>query len=88
MGARLPTDLTASFTFHVVFSDVVLQFILFYDIDTFATLHKLPVGMMHLHVPVPCLDRSYLSHIGTTTVKTEGFLNCVLFHMLRVYPAF
>ena len=81
MGTRLPTDLTASLTFHVIFGDVVLQVILLYHFDTFATLHILPAGMMQLHVPVPGLGRSDLSHIGATTVKTERFLNGVLFHM-------
>ena len=90
MGARLSANFTEllNVVFNMVFCDVVTQFILLYYLDTFGTLHKLPVGMMQLHVPAPGLCRSYLSHIGTTTVKTKGFLNCVLFHMLCVNPEF
>ena len=62
IGATLRTDLTEPFTFHVIFSDVVLQFILLYHLDTLGTFHKLPVGMMDFHVPVAGLVRSDFFH--------------------------
>ena len=71
MGARLPTDLTESFTIHVIFSHVVLQFVFLYHLDTLTTLHKPPVGMIQLHVPVPGLGRPDLPHIGTAAVQME-----------------
>ena len=71
MRTGLPTDLTESFTIHVIFSHVVLQFVFLYHLDTLTTLHKPPVGMIQLHVPVPGLGRPDLPHIGTAAVQME-----------------